>query len=64
VRLALGVDATAELTISGLTSKGSRDELVDAVGADLIGPVDQALTEFALEQHALPVVKRGLKVAS
>ena len=52
--LALGVDATAELTIPGLTGEGSGVQLVDAVGADLIRPVDQALTEFALQQHALP----------
>src|SRR6266478_80308 len=55
--LALGVDATAEGAVSGLTGEGSRVQLVDAVGADLIRPVDQALTEFALQQHALPGCK-------
>ncbi|MFK4683386.1 hypothetical protein ABIF39_005143 [Bradyrhizobium diazoefficiens] len=51
--LTLGVDSAAELAVSGLPGKGSGIELVDAVGADLIGAVDQALTEFALQQRAL-----------
>src|SRR4030081_199198 len=52
--LALGVDAAAEGAVSGLTGVGSRVQLIDAIGADLIRSVDQALAEFALEQDALP----------
>src|ERR1700704_3145087 len=52
--LALGVDAATEGAVSGLTGVGSRVQLVDAIGADLIRSVDQALAELALEQDALP----------
>ncbi len=52
--LAFGVEAAAELAVAGLTGVGALVELIDAVGADLVGAVDQALAEFALEQHALP----------
>ena len=52
--LALGIDAAAELAVAGLAAIGRRVELVDAIGTDLVGAVDQALTEFALQQHALP----------
>ena len=62
--LALGFEAAAELAVAGLTGVGAGVELVNAVAADLVGSVDQALAEFTLEQHALPGVKRGLKVAS
>src|SRR5207248_11573070 len=51
--LTVGVDAAAELTITRLAGEGTGIKLVDAVGADLIRPVDQALAEFGLEQHAL-----------
>src|SRR5450432_3025097 len=50
----MGFDAAAQLAVSGLAGEGSRVQLVDAVGADLIRSVDQPLAEFALEQHALP----------
>ena len=52
--LALGVDAAAELAVAGLAGVGAGVELIDAIGADLVGAVDQPLAEFALHQHALP----------
>src|SRR5260370_41405295 len=44
--LALGVDATAEGAVSWLTGVGSRVQLIDAIGADLIRAIYQALPEF------------------
>ncbi|MHC2789964.1 hypothetical protein ACVMBZ_009216 [Bradyrhizobium liaoningense] len=52
--LTLGVDGAAEVAVAGLPGKRSGIELVDAVRADLVGAVEQALSEFALQQHALP----------
>ena len=52
--LALGVDAAAELAVAGLADERIGVELVDAVGADLVGAILQSLPELALQQHALP----------
>src|SRR5437660_8728385 len=52
--LAFGFDAAPELAIAGLARERAAIELVDAVSADLIGTILQPLTEFALQQHALP----------
>ena len=41
-----------------------RVQLVDAVGANLIGSVRQPLTELALDQHALLGREARMKVAS
>src|SRR6185312_9210150 len=49
--LALGVDTAAEFAVARLSGESARIQLVDAVSADLIRSVDQALTEFTLEQH-------------
>ena len=52
--LAAGVDGATELAIAGLARIGPGIQLIDSIGADLVGPIDQPLAEFALEQHALP----------
>ena len=51
--LALGFDAAAELAVARQAGEIAGVELVDAVDADLVGAVHQALAEFGLEQHAL-----------
>jgi len=59
----LVVDAAAELAVRRAGRRTRRVELVDAE-ARSGRAVDQALPEFALQQHALARRKRGLMVMS